>query len=95
MWSAVPPAVTCRGVCNAVRGVRCRREYPTVPRYALWIMTEIAIIGADIQEVRRILYLILPYDQDSYHQRRHTGGAPRALTDVLCPCVLGPGAHVS
>ena len=29
----------------------CRGEYPTVPRYALWIMTEIAIIGSDIQEV--------------------------------------------
>lgn len=29
----------------------CRRVYPPVPRYALWIMTEIAIIGSDIQEV--------------------------------------------
>ena len=29
----------------------CRREYPPAPRYALWIMTEIAIIGSDIQEV--------------------------------------------
>ena len=29
----------------------CRREYPRVPRYALWVMTEIAIIGSDIQEV--------------------------------------------
>ena len=28
-----------------------RREYPRVPRYALWVMTEIAIIGSDIQEV--------------------------------------------
>ena len=28
-----------------------RQEYPTIPRYALWIMTEIAIIGSDIQEV--------------------------------------------
>ncbi|KAI0234396.1 Protein Malvolio [Lamellibrachia satsuma] len=29
----------------------CRREYSTVPRIALWIMVEIAIIGSDIQEV--------------------------------------------
>ncbi|XP_052782528.1 natural resistance-associated macrophage protein 2-like isoform X2 [Mya arenaria] len=29
----------------------CRHEYPRVPRYALWIMMEIAIIGSDIQEV--------------------------------------------
>ncbi|XP_054751455.2 natural resistance-associated macrophage protein 2-like [Lytechinus pictus] len=29
----------------------CYREYPTVPRIALWIMIEIAIIGSDIQEV--------------------------------------------
>ncbi|XP_048730106.1 metal transporter nramp1 homolog isoform X2 [Ostrea edulis] len=29
----------------------CRLEYPTVPRYILWIMMEIAIIGSDIQEV--------------------------------------------
>ena len=29
----------------------CRKEYPPVPRYALWVMTEIAIIGSDIQEV--------------------------------------------
>lgn len=25
--------------------------YPPIPRYALWVMTEIAIIGSDIQEV--------------------------------------------
>ncbi|KAK9805646.1 hypothetical protein WJX72_009884 [[Myrmecia] bisecta] len=29
----------------------CREEYPPVPRYALWVMTEIAVIGSDIQEV--------------------------------------------
>ena len=29
----------------------CREKYGPVPRYALWIMTEIAIIGSDIQEV--------------------------------------------
>lgn len=29
----------------------CRLEYPRVPRYILWIMIEIAIIGSDIQEV--------------------------------------------
>nr|XP_022321367.1 natural resistance-associated macrophage protein 2-like [Crassostrea virginica]XP_022321377.1 natural resistance-associated macrophage protein 2-like [Crassostrea virginica]XP_022321386.1 natural resistance-associated macrophage protein 2-like [Crassostrea virginica] len=29
----------------------CRLEYPTIPRYILWIMMEIAIIGSDIQEV--------------------------------------------
>ena len=28
-----------------------RREYPRVPRFALWLMAEIAIIGSDIQEV--------------------------------------------
>lgn len=29
----------------------CREEYPTWARYLLWIMAEIALIGADIQEV--------------------------------------------
>ncbi|XP_043714004.1 metal transporter Nramp2-like isoform X2 [Telopea speciosissima] len=29
----------------------CREEYPTWAAYLLWIMTEIALIGADIQEV--------------------------------------------
>ena len=31
----------------------CRQEYPRCPSMALWIMTEIAIIGSDIQEVGR------------------------------------------
>jgi natural resistance-associated macrophage protein len=29
----------------------CRQEYTIVPRVVLWVMTEIAIIGSDIQEV--------------------------------------------
>jgi NRAMP (natural resistance-associated macrophage protein)-like metal ion transporter len=29
----------------------CARKYPPIPRYALWIMVEIAIIGSDMQEV--------------------------------------------
>ncbi|CAA3014488.1 metal transporter Nramp3-like [Olea europaea subsp. europaea] len=29
----------------------CREEYPTWARLLLWIMTELALIGADIQEV--------------------------------------------
>jgi NRAMP (natural resistance-associated macrophage protein)-like metal ion transporter len=29
----------------------CRERYPFTPRIILWIMTEIAIVGADIQEV--------------------------------------------
>jgi len=29
----------------------CYRKYPFVPRIALWIMVEIAIIGSDMQEV--------------------------------------------
>jgi len=29
----------------------CYRQYPAVPRLALWICTEIAIIGSDMQEV--------------------------------------------
>ncbi|XP_071943498.1 uncharacterized protein [Antedon mediterranea] len=29
----------------------CSKEYPKGPRYALWVMMEIAIIGSDIQEV--------------------------------------------
>lgn len=29
----------------------CRQHYPIVPRYTLWLMTEAAIIGSDIQEV--------------------------------------------
>jgi NRAMP (natural resistance-associated macrophage protein)-like metal ion transporter len=28
-----------------------REQYPVVPRLCLWIMTEVAIIGSDIQEV--------------------------------------------
>lgn len=30
---------------------QCRKVYPVFPRYILWIMMEIAIIGSDIQEV--------------------------------------------
>ncbi|XP_066517432.1 natural resistance-associated macrophage protein 2-like isoform X2 [Hoplias malabaricus] len=29
----------------------CKREYPRVPRYILWLMIELAIIGSDMQEV--------------------------------------------
>lgn len=29
----------------------CYRQYKTFPRIVLWIMTEIAIIGSDMQEV--------------------------------------------
>ena len=29
----------------------CRQEYTPMPRFTLWIMMEIAIISADIQEV--------------------------------------------
>ena len=29
----------------------CYRQYPKLPRYLLWIMVEIAIIGSDMQEV--------------------------------------------
>lgn len=29
----------------------CYRQYPTLPRLALWICTEVAIIGSDMQEV--------------------------------------------
>ena len=29
----------------------CREVYPVVPRIVLWLMTEVAIIGSDIQEV--------------------------------------------
>lgn len=29
----------------------CYRQYKTLPRILLWIMTEIAIIGSDMQEV--------------------------------------------
>ena len=29
----------------------CREEYPLWARIVLWLMTEVAIIGADIQEV--------------------------------------------
>lgn len=29
----------------------CYRQFTTVPRILLWIMTEIAIIGSDMQEV--------------------------------------------
>ena len=29
----------------------CYRQYPTLPRIALWLCTEVAIIGSDMQEV--------------------------------------------
>ncbi|GFU00299.1 natural resistance-associated macrophage protein 2 [Nephila pilipes] len=29
----------------------CQRRFPAVPRYLLWIMVEIAIVGSDMQEV--------------------------------------------
>lgn len=29
----------------------CYRQYKTLPRLLLWVMTEIAIIGSDMQEV--------------------------------------------
>lgn len=29
----------------------CGKEYPKLPRYLMWLCMEIAIIGADIQEV--------------------------------------------
>nr|CAD7459179.1 unnamed protein product [Timema tahoe] len=29
----------------------CYKKYPTVPRFGLWLMVEIAIIGSDMQEV--------------------------------------------
>jgi len=29
----------------------CYRQYPTIPRLALWLCTEVAIIGSDMQEV--------------------------------------------
>ncbi|XP_069012408.1 natural resistance-associated macrophage protein 2 isoform X1 [Embiotoca jacksoni] len=29
----------------------CNRQYPTVPRFILWVMVELAIIGSDMQEV--------------------------------------------
>ncbi len=28
-----------------------RQQYPLVPRIALWLMAEVAIIGSDVQEV--------------------------------------------
>lgn len=33
----------------------CREEYPTPVRLVVWLMTEIAIIGSDIQEARSTL----------------------------------------
>ena len=29
----------------------CHEHYPIIPRYVLWIMIEVAIIGSDMQEV--------------------------------------------
>ena len=42
--------ILCVGALQKICRPCCRQEYPVVPRIALWIMTEIAIIGADIQE---------------------------------------------
>ena len=45
----------------------CHEQYPRVPRFMLWIMVEVAIIGSDMQEVIRtaIAFYLLSWDQDS------------------------------
>ena len=43
-----------------VTAYRSRLEYPPLPRYALWIMTEVAIIGSDIQEVPILVFDAIP-----------------------------------
>ena len=56
---ALRPAVALSSACSRAHVAKAhmapvrsdRREYPRVPRYALWLMAEIAIIGSDIQEV--------------------------------------------
>ncbi|GIX71650.1 protein Malvolio [Caerostris darwini] len=41
----------------------CQRRFPAVPRYLLWIMVEIAIVGSDMQEVigTAIAFYLLSY----------------------------------
>eukprot|EP00123_Amoebidium_parasiticum_P010690 comp20251_c0_seq2/m.25331 comp20251_c0_seq2/g.25331 ORF comp20251_c0_seq2/g.25331 comp20251_c0_seq2/m.25331 type:complete len:151 (-) comp20251_c0_seq2:64-516(-) len=34
----------------------CRDRYGPVSRYSLWVLTELAIVGSDIQEVLRPIY---------------------------------------
>lgn len=41
---------------------QCRVVYPLVPRIVLWLMTEVAIIGSDIQ--------VLPHSTAATDQRR-------------------------
>lgn len=45
--------VICRlGVVTGLHlAEMCYRQYKTLPRLLLWVMTEIAIIGSDMQEV--------------------------------------------
>ena len=45
----------------------CHEQYPCVPRFMLWIMIEVAIIGSDMQEVigTAIAFYLLSWDQDS------------------------------
>ena len=45
----------------------CHEQYPRVPRFMLWIMVEVAIIGSDMQEVigTAIAFYLLSWDQDS------------------------------
>ena len=45
----------------------CYERYPRVPRFVLWIMVEVAIIGSDMQEVigTAIAFYLLSWDRDS------------------------------
>ena len=45
----------------------CHERYPRVPRFVLWIMVEVAIIGSDMQEVigTAIAFYLLSWDRDS------------------------------
>lgn len=57
MWATILGLVMQRlaarlGVVSGMHlAEACCRKYPPIPKYILWIMIEIAIIGSDMQEV--------------------------------------------
>jgi natural resistance-associated macrophage protein 2 len=57
MWSTILGLVMQRlamriGIVTGLHlAEMCYRQYKKVPRFILWIMIEIAIIGSDMQEV--------------------------------------------
>jgi Mn2+/Fe2+ NRAMP family transporter len=57
-------------------GLNCR-QYPALPRLALWLCTEVAIIGSDMQEVigTAIALYLLSNKARTVHRERENESA--------------------